>query len=95
MINFKNSESNKIYWLILAEVLARDIFISKPVSGMFPCRGISNSCYLSCLVFLNFSFLSKAKIFKGSSSVMSDPFGRGLKSFLLSCLNKYKASLPK
>jgi hypothetical protein len=26
---------------------------------------------------------------------MSDPFGRGLKSFLLSCLNKYKASLPK
>ena len=67
MINFKDSVTKKIYWLILVEVSAEDIFMFHPVSGLFPCGGISNSCYLSCLVFLKFSFLSVAKIFKGSS----------------------------
>jgi hypothetical protein len=66
MINFKDFVTNKIYWLILAEVLARDIFMSKSVSGLSPCGGICNLCYLSCLVFLDFSFLSIAKIFMGS-----------------------------
>ena len=36
----------------LAEILVRDFFLmSKPVLGLFPRGEISNSCYLSCLVF--------------------------------------------
>ena len=37
MKNLKDSITNKIYCLILAEVLARDIFMSKPVAELFPC----------------------------------------------------------
>ena len=51
-MNLEDSLANKIYWLYIAEVLARDIFMSQPALGMFPCRGISKLCYLSCLVFL-------------------------------------------
>ena len=57
MKNLKDSITNKIYCLILAEVLARDIFMSKSVTGLFPCWGISRSSYLSCSIFLSFSFL--------------------------------------
>jgi hypothetical protein len=39
MMNFKGSVTNKIYSLILAEVSARDIFVSKPVSGLFYVEG--------------------------------------------------------
>jgi hypothetical protein len=36
----------------LAEILVRDfLLMSKPVLGLFPRGEISNSCYLSCLVF--------------------------------------------
>ena len=35
MRNVKDSITNKIYCLILAEVLARDVFMSKPVIGLF------------------------------------------------------------
>jgi len=84
MMNLKDSVTNKIYCLILAEVLARGIFISKPILGLFPCGGISKSFYLPCLV-LNFSLLSVVKIFRGSSPITSDPYhsGRGPKPFLL------------
>jgi len=34
-MNFKDSVTNKSYCLILADVLARDIFMSNPVSGLF------------------------------------------------------------
>jgi hypothetical protein len=83
MINFKDFIINTIYWLILAEILARDIFMSKPFLGMLPCGGISKLCYLTCLIFLNFSFLSVAR--KGSSPIISDPyyFGKGPKPFYL------------
>ena len=50
-MNFEDSVANKFYWLCIAEVLARDIFVSQPTLGLFPCRGISKSCYLSCLEF--------------------------------------------
>jgi hypothetical protein len=48
--------------------------MSKLVLGLFTCGEMSNSCYLSCLVFLNFSFLSVVKIYKGSSNIISDPY---------------------
>ena len=56
MKNLKDSITNKIYCLNLAEVLARDIFMAKPVTGLFPCQGINSSSYLSCLIFLFFFF---------------------------------------
>ena len=74
MKNLKDFIINKIYCLNLAEVLARDIFMSKPVTRLLPCRGISQSYYLSCLVVFKFSFLSVAKIFMWSSPVISDPY---------------------
>lgn len=85
MINFKDSVTKKIYWLILVEVSAKDIFMFHPVSGLFPCGGIRNSYYLSCLVVFKFSFLSVAKMFRGSSPIISDTyyFGSGPKPFLL------------
>jgi hypothetical protein len=43
MKNLKDFIVNKIYCLILAEVLAKDIFMSKPVTELFPCIGISKS----------------------------------------------------
>jgi hypothetical protein len=39
MMNFEDSVANKIYKLCISEVLATDIFMSQPVSGLFPCRG--------------------------------------------------------
>lgn len=42
------------------------------VLGLFPRRGFSKSCNLSCLVLI-FSFLSVAKIFRGFSSIRSNP----------------------
>jgi hypothetical protein len=83
MMNFKDSVTNMICWLILAEVLARDIFISKPVWELFPCGMLSNSCYLSYFIFLNFSFLSLANIFRVTLSIICDPyyFGRSPKTF--------------
>ena len=86
MMNFKDSITNKVEWLILTEVLARDIFMSKPVSELFPCGGIyfpsCNSCYLSCLLALMFFFLSVAKIFRVSSPIISDPYYfKGVQSF--------------
>ena len=88
-MNLKDSITNKTYCLILAQVLARDIFMSKSVTGLFPCGGISKSCYLSCLILSNFSFLSLDKIFRLSYLIISDPyyFGRGPMPFLLSCKN--------
>ena len=59
MKNLRDSITNKIYCFILAQVLARDIFMSKSVTGLFPCGGISKSCYLSCLIFSNFSLCSQ------------------------------------
>ena len=84
-MNLKDSITNKTYCLILAQVLARDIFMSKSVTGLFPCGGISKSCYLSCLILSNFSFLSLDKIFRLSYLIISDPyyFGRGPKPFLI------------
>lgn len=55
MKNLKDSITNKIYCLIVAEVLARNIFMSKPVTRLFPCWGISRSIYLFHLIFSNFS----------------------------------------
>jgi hypothetical protein len=56
-MNLKDFIINKNLCLILAEVLARDIFMSKPVTVLFLCGGISKSSYLSCLILLNISFL--------------------------------------
>jgi hypothetical protein len=50
----KNLKDSKIY---LAGVLDRDIFMSKAITGLFPCVGISKSSYLPCMMFSNFSFL--------------------------------------
>jgi hypothetical protein len=47
MISPEDSVGTQIYWLRLVEVLAGDIFMSQPVSELFSCRGIHNSCYLS------------------------------------------------
>jgi hypothetical protein len=35
--DLKDPITNKIYCLILAEALARDIFMCKSVIGLFPC----------------------------------------------------------
>jgi hypothetical protein len=51
---FKDSITNKIYCLISAELLAGDIFMSKPVARLYPCGGISKSFYLSCFIFSNY-----------------------------------------
>lgn len=79
-MNLEDYVANKTHWLCIAEVLARDIFMSQPVSGLFPCRGISKSCYLSCLVLFFFflSFLSAAE-----TPIKSDPcyFGNIPKPF--------------
>lgn len=92
--NLKGSIINKIYCLNLAEVLARDIFMSKLVTGLFPCPGISRSSYLCCLIFSNFSFLSVAKIFRGSSPIISDNITlEGVQSFFSFPVNT--VSLPK
>ena len=48
MKNFKDYVTSKMHWLILAGDFSRDIFISKPASGLFSYGGISNLCYLSC-----------------------------------------------
>jgi hypothetical protein len=45
MMDLKDSITNKISCLILAEVLARDICMSKPVSGLFP-----SACHGTCPV---------------------------------------------
>ena len=81
-MNLEDSLANKIYWLCIAEVLARDIFMSQPVSGLFPCRGISKSRYLSCLVFLIFFFLSLAETPIKSDSYYFGKF-QSLSSYLL------------
>ena len=60
MQNFKDSITNKIYYLILVEILAREICLSKPAIKLFPCRGISRSSYLSFLISSKFF-----EIFKG------------------------------
>jgi hypothetical protein len=39
MMDLKDSVTNKIYRLILTEVLARDMLMSKPVSGCSPVEG--------------------------------------------------------
>jgi hypothetical protein len=54
MKNFKDSITNKIYYLTLVEILAREICLSKPAIKLFPCRGISRSSYLSFLISSNF-----------------------------------------
>jgi hypothetical protein len=63
-MNLKDSIANKIYYLILAEVLARDNFISKPVTSLFSCGVINKSSYLSYLILFEFFFFV-AKIFRG------------------------------
>lgn len=85
-MNLKDFITNKKYYLILAEVLSRDTFMSEPIIELFPCGGISKLYYLSCLICLNFSFLTLAKIYRGSSPIISDPYhlGRGPKPFVLS-----------
>lgn len=69
MKNLNDFTTNKTD-LNSAEVLATDIFMSKPVIELLPCQGMSRSSYLSCLVFLIF-FSSVAKIFRESSPVKS------------------------
>jgi hypothetical protein len=64
MMNF-DSTTNKIYSLILAEVLASDIFMSKSVTGLIPCVGSRKSGYVYCLSFFEF-FFSVDKIFRRS-----------------------------
>lgn len=54
MMNFEDSVANKIYKLCISEVLATDIFMSQPVSGLFPYRENRKLGYLSCFVFLIF-----------------------------------------
>ena len=53
-MNFEDSATNKVYRLCLPELLARDIFMSQPVSGLFPYRENRKLGYLSCFVFLIF-----------------------------------------
>ena len=94
MMNIKDSITSKSYCLILAETLAKGIFISKPVTELFLCGGIMLPVLFDVLEF----FFSVVKIFRGRSSpVISDPYhsGRGPKPFLLSCQHKYRGSLPK
>ena len=59
MMNFKDSITNKISWLILAEGLARDINMSKQVSGLFSCGGTNNLSYLLSLVEIFFLICSQ------------------------------------
>jgi hypothetical protein len=47
--NLRDSITNKIYCLILVEVLARDIFMSTPVIGLFSDQFI-------CLVLISQNF---------------------------------------
>lgn len=95
MINFADSVANKIYRLWIDEILPRDIFVLQPVSGMFPCRRISKSWYLSYLILI-FPLFSADKIFRRSSSIGSDlyQFGKNPKPFLFP-VNKCRASLQK
>ena len=64
MMRLKISVTNNIYCIILAEVWDRDIFMSKPVTGLIPRGGVSKSCFLSCSIFSKFLFLSVAKFFR-------------------------------
>lgn len=80
MKNFEDSVTNNIYRLFVAEVL-----------WLMSCRGINKSCYLSCLFgfFFNFYFFpsSVVMIFRGSSTMKSDPYYfRSLKLFCYCCL---------
>jgi hypothetical protein len=74
MINFEDSVANKVYGICVAQVLARDFSMSQPVLGLFPCKGINKSCYLTCLVFLILFFPSclQSIFFRGSSFILSD-----------------------
>lgn len=92
----KDSITNGIYYLILAEVLARDIFMSNSVTGLFPSVGIKQIKLAVTFDVFEF-FFSVASISKGSSPVISDPYHRGRdpKPFLLSYYHKYRVSLPQ
>lgn len=37
-MNFEDCITRKTYWFFRVEILASDIFMSQPVSGLFPCR---------------------------------------------------------
>lgn len=54
MINFEDFILNKICRLCIVDILVSSIFMSLSILGLFPCREIIKSCYLSCLIFLNF-----------------------------------------
>ena len=82
MMNLKDSITSKSYCLILAETLAKGIFISKPVTELFLCGGIMLPVLFDVLEF----FFSVPKNSRRSSLVISRTYysGRGPKPFLLS-----------
>lgn len=61
-MNIKNFITNKIYCLISGEVLARDIFVSEPLTGLFPRGRIS---MFPVLFDLKFFFLPEGKTLQG------------------------------